>query len=392
MHARGRSAVTWLRGANPNLLALIALGVANHTVLAGNRVVVSLYALHLGASSAVVGVLLALYALLPMFTAVAAGRLSDRIGVRRPMLVGSVALAMGAVLPAVVPGLAALFASTTIVGVSFMLFQVAVQNATGEMGSPTARAHNFSLLALGYSVSGFIGPLISGFTIDHGSYALAFAVLALVPLVPVAILGTGRLTLPGPHPARPVKPEGGALTLLMHRKLRRVFFVNVLMAMGWDLHMIVIPIYGASLGLSASQIGMILAAFAAATFIVRFSMRWIVRRCTEHQVLTIALITAGMVYLLFPFSTTAPTLMALSFALGLGLGMSQPMVMSLLHSHAPPGRMGEAAGVRMSLVNSMAVAVPLAFGALGATVGLTPVFWSVGVCLATGGWLTKRSR
>ncbi len=82
--------------------------------------------------------------------------------------------------------------------------------------------------------------------------------------------------------------------------------------------------------------------------------------------------------------------MALSFALGLGLGMSQPMVMSLLHTHAPPGRMGEAAGVRMSLVQSMAVAVPLAFGALGATVGLAPVFWSVGACLATGGWLDAR--
>jgi MFS family permease len=120
-------------------------------------------------------------------------------------------------------------------------------------------------------------------------------------------------------------------------------------------------------------------------------MRWIVLRFTEHQVLTIALFIAALVYLLFPFSQTAPTLMALSFCLGLGLGMSQPMVMSLLHRHAPPGRMGEAAGVRMSLVQSMAVVVPLAFGALGATVGLTPVFWSVGVCLATGGWLTKRA-
>ena len=73
--------------------------------------------------------------------------------------------------------------------------------------------------------------------------------------------------------------------------------------------------------------------------------------------------------------------MALSFCLGLGLGSGQPMVMALLHSHAPPGRMGEAAGVRMALVNSMSVAVPLLFGAVGATVGLAPVFWSVGACL-----------
>lgn len=378
-------------GSDPTLIAVIALGIANHIVLAGNRVTVSLEALRLGASTAVVGLLMALYAFLPMLCAVAAGRMSDRVGVRRPMLVGSVALALGAALPALMPGLPALFASATIVGVSFMLFQVATQNATGELGGAHARAHNFSLLALGYSISGFLGPLVAGITIDHGGFTLAFALLAVIPLLPVAVLASGRLTLPGPHPARTEETAGSVLELVTHHKLRRVFFVNVLLAMGWDLHTIVIPIYGAKIGLSASQIGLILASFAAATFVVRFSMRWIVRRFTEHQVLTIALFIAALVYLLFPFSQTAPTLMALSFCLGLGLGMSQPMVMSLLHRHAPPGRMGEAAGVRMSLVQSMAVAVPLAFGALGATVGLTPVFWSVGVCLATGGWLTKRA-
>jgi MFS family permease len=383
--------MTRLFGRNPTLTALICLGIANHVVLAGNRITVSLEALRLGASTAVVGLLLALYALLPMFLAVAAGRLSDRVGARRPMLVGSIALVAGSALPALVPGFTALFLSATIVGVGFMLFQVPAQNATGELGAPEDRAHNFSLLALGYSISGFLGPLIAGFTIDHGGFGVAFAVLAVLPLIPVVVLGWGMLALPGPHPARVHGHPGGAFALLKHVKLRRVFFVNVLLAIGWDLHTIVIPVYGATIGLSASQIGVILASFAAATFVVRFSMRWIVRRFTEHQVLTIALVMAGLVYMLFPFSTTAPTLIALSFALGLGLGMSQPMVMSLLHSHAPPGRMGEAVGVRMSLVQSMSVAVPLAFGALGATVGLTPVFWSVGVCLATGGWLTKRA-
>ena len=384
--------MTRLFGRNPRLVALIALGIANHTALAGSRVVVSLEALRLGASTAVVGVLLALYALLPMLFAVATGRLSDRVGVRRPMLAGSVALVAGSALPALVPGYTALFVSAAVVGVGFMLFQVPVQNATGEMGPPQDRAHNFSLLALGYSISGFCGPLVAGLTIDHGGFAAAFAVLALLPVVPAAILARDRLPLPGPHPARIEGHTGGALELVRHRQLRWVFFVNALLAIGWDLHTIVIPVYGAQIGLSASAIGVILSSFAAATFVVRFSMRWIVRHADERQVLKAALLVAGAVYLLFPFSNGAPALMALSFCLGLGLGMSQPMVMSLLHSHAPAGRMGEAAGVRMSLVQAMAVAVPLAFGALGATAGLTPVFWSVGACLATGGFMTKRVR
>ena len=381
-----------LAGASPTLIAVIGLGIANHVVLTGNRVTVTLEALRLGASAATVGVLLALYAFLPMLCAVAAGRLSDRIGVRRPMLVGSVALAVGTALPAIAPGFIALFASAIIVGVSFMLFQVATQNATGELGGAVVRAQNFGLLALGYSVSGFLGPLIAGVTIDHGGFVAAFALFALIPLIPVAVLWRGGLALPGPHPARATLAAGNALDLLLHVKLRRVYVVNLLLAMGWDLHTIVIPVYGSSIGLSASQIGAILAAFAAATFVVRLSMRWIIRHFNEYQVLTTALFVAALVYLVLPFSHDATTLMTLSFCLGLGLGSSQPMVMALLHTHAPPGRMGEAAGVRMSLVQSMAVAVPLAFGTLGATVGLTPVFWSVGACLATGGWLTRRDR
>jgi len=372
------------------LPALILLGVANHTVLAGTRVTASLEALSRGASPFTVGVVMALFALLPMVFAVAAGRLSDRVGVRRPLVLGSVGLAIGATLPVVVPGLPVLFVAASLLGVAFMTFQVAAQNATGELGGPADRARNFSLLALGYSVSGFVGPLVAGFTIDHFGYAAAFAVLAAVPLVPVAVLASGRLALPAPHPSARVH-HGGVRALLRHRTLRRVFAINALLSIGWDLHTIFVPIYGAKIGLSASEIGIVLSSFAAATFAIRFSMPAISRRLSEQQVLTAALLIAGAVYLVFPFSTSVPGLLLLSFVLGLGLGSGQPMVMSLLHTHAPPGRMGEAAGVRMTVVQAMAVGVPLVFGALGASIGIAPVFWSVGACLVTGGILTRRA-
>ena len=58
---------------NRTLAALIALGIANHAVLTGNRVTVTLSAIKQGHSTAVVGVLVAVYAFLPMLCAVAAG-------------------------------------------------------------------------------------------------------------------------------------------------------------------------------------------------------------------------------------------------------------------------------------------------------------------------------
>ena len=84
-------------GRDPRTLTvLILLGIANHSVLSGSRVIVSLDALSRGASPFTVGVLMALYALLPMLLAGAAGRFSDRVGTRAPRLIGSVLIALGA--------------------------------------------------------------------------------------------------------------------------------------------------------------------------------------------------------------------------------------------------------------------------------------------------------
>jgi len=378
----------WGRAQMPTL---IGLGVANHIVLTGSRVTVSLDALARGASPGTVGALMALYAVLPMLLAIPAGRLADRIGVSRPMLVGSCGVALAALLPVLLPGLTTLFVAATLMGVSFMAYQVAAQYACGEMGGPEARTRNFGLLALGYSISSIGGPLLAGITIDHAGFRMTFALLALAPLVPIAILGSDRLVLPGPHPAHATFVDRRALDLIGHRGLRRVWVINLLIAMAWELNTLFVPIYGHSIALSASQIGFVLASFAAATFVVRLAMPVLIRHLSEHQILTTALFVAGFVFLAFPLTRSAATLMALSFCLGLGLGAGQPMVMAVLHSHTPPGRMGEAAGVRMSLVNSMAVAVPLVFGAIGATVGLAPVLWSMGVFFTTGGILTRRA-
>jgi MFS family permease len=371
--------------------ALIVLGILNHTVLTGSRVTVSLYALSLGSSAFVVGTLMGLYAFLPMLLGVAAGRLCDRIGVRKPMLVGSCGVAIAAALPCFMSGIGPLFVTTALLGVSFMLFQVATQNATGTFGHASERAKHFSWLALGYSISGFCGPLVSGLMIDNASYTWTFALLALLPLIPVAVLSQDVLKLPGPHPAAAESSPGSIAELFRNRHLRRVFIVNALLAVAWDLYSFFVPIYGASIGLSASRIGVILAAFAAATFIVRLFMAWIARRFSEFQVLAFALFVAAVAYALFPFVKEVGPLMTLSFTLGLALGCAQPMVMSLLHSIAPAGRMGEAVGVRMSIINASTFAMPLLFGAVGSTLGVAPVFWTIGAALAGGGFFARRS-
>src|SRR5206468_5383739 len=93
---------------------------------------------------------------------------------------------------------------------------------------------------------------------------------------------------------------------------------------------------------------------------------------------------------IFPLVTTAPVLIALAFFLGAGLGGTQPMIMSLLYSRAPAGRGAEAIGVRTLLINISQSIIPLMFGALGAALGMTPVFWTMAIALVAGGWVLRK--
>ena len=86
----------------------------------------------------------------------------------------------------------------------------------------------------------------------------------------------------------------------------------------------------------------------------------------------------------------APLLMAASFVLGLGLGGTQPIIMSMLYRAAPAERGGEAVGMRTQLLNITQAGVPLIFGLLGAQFGMAPVFVAMGVALLWGAWYSRR--
>lgn len=373
------------------LYLLIFITLLNHTVFAGTRVTASLYAIHLGATPFTVGALMALYAMLPMFFAVSMGKWTDRTGARLPMLIGSVVIGSGAVLPFLFPGMGTLYIASVLIGSGFMMYQVAAQHVVGYIGKPEDRAVNFSLSALGFSISGFAGPMIAGFGIDEIGHTYTFAVLAGLPLVPIAVLGLDRLHLPQPHAhASPHDPRRRVADLLRHKELRPVFVASGLLAAAWDMFSFAIPVYGASIDLSASRIGLVLGAFSAATFVIRGLLPAISRRLTAWPLLAASLAIAAASFLLFPLLESAALLMAVAFFLGLGLGMSQPMVMSLLHNTVPPGRVGEAIGVRMTMVNLSQISIPLLFGALGTALGMLPVFWATALLLSGGSWYAKR--
>ena len=374
------------------LYALTLFTILNHTAYVGSRVAVSLYAIHLHATPLTVGTLMSLYGLLPMLFSVSAGRLSDRVKPRVPLLVGSVLVVVGTLLPFLAPGLAPLHVAATLIGLGFMLFQVTVQNSIGFIGARERRPANFSLFALCFSVSAFLGPLFAGFAIDWIGYAFTFIFLALLPVATIIALAANKLVLPGPpsHGKRDEKRR--VVDLFAHSDVRRVLIITALQATSWELFTFMMPVYGTGIGLSPSVIGVIMGAFAVATFLIRLALPYLARRVTAWRLLNLALLLTGLCYVLFPLVTHVALLMALAFVLGIGLGSAQPMVMALLHDAAPEGRTGEAVGVRQMVITTGQTVMPLLFGALGSALGVRIVFWTVALAVIVGSRAAKKRR
>jgi len=372
------------------LVYFVLLNGLGHLAFVGSRMTTTLFALELGASRFTVGLLMSLFAVLPMMLSVSAGRLIDRAGPRRPLQWALSALACGTVLPFLFPSVTVLYFSTMLVGTSFMLTHIAMNSVFGAHGSPEQRAVNFSWLALGFSISNSIGPLIAGFSIDNLGHSRAFLILAVFPVIALVLLTRRKQPLPRPvrHGAPPA--DSNVLDLLKIAPLRRTFIVSATLAMGWDLYTFLMPLYGALLGLSATTIGLILSTFALATFTVRLTMPYMIKRLKQWVVIASAMAVAGTAYFLLPLVEAVPLLMALSFILGMGLGSAQPIIMSALYEASPPGRQGEAVGLRTSVLNGSHTLIPIISGGISAAFGVAPAFWLLATLLLGGSWYAKQ--
>jgi MFS family permease len=376
------------------LARIIAIAVLTHMAFVAARMTASLYALANGASTFTVGVIVALFSLVPMLIAVRAGRWLDAVGPRRPTVIGTLLMLGGTLLPAAfsyaAADLAPLLVAAAMIGTGSTLTMLSVQQVVGNRADPNRRAAAFSWLALGASISGFAGPVLSGLLIDAFGHRATFGVLVAVVLLALALVRVNRELLPvregtlsGPEPMHP-------LELLKHTELRHVLIATALVSMSWDLQAFVVPVQGTRVGLSASEIGVVLGSFALATFTIRLAMPWLSRRYTEWQVLTYTLFSATFAFVLFPLFSSFALLMVVAFLLGLGLGAAQPNVMSLMHSRSPPGRVGEALGLRSTIIHGSQVVLPLVFGAFGSVLGVAAMFWTMAALVLAGGGAAVR--
>jgi len=367
------------------LIMLVAL--LNHTSFKGNKVLMSLFAIDLGASPATIGVLFAVYSLFPILLSFYAGKFSDRFGFRLPVSVASCGAVVSLLLPFLFPHLATLFVTATLAGMCNIFYVVSIQHAVGAHGVGPERMRNYSIFSICVGVTSLVGPVFTGFAIDGIGHRATFLFLAALPAVTVLVLLLHPAVLPrSSHPERR-SARRGMVDLLANVRLRRVLIATAILETGMEVFTFLMPIYGHSIGLTASQIGIVMGAFALALMGVRTVMPVLVRYSSEERVFSLSMFVAAAACVGLSFASSLAPLLAMSFVLGLGAGCGAPLSMVLSYNRSPEGRTGEAMGLRQTVNKTMEASMPLVLGFLSTALGFMPVYWIGALVLACGGWL-----
>jgi MFS family permease len=353
------------------------------TSKSAGRVIITLYALQLGAQPFTIGALVAMSEVLPTLLSWHVGRFSDRFGSRWLLMIAALAGALGMLVSYIIPGLPALFVASVMYGFLHALYGAPVQNLVGLLSKPQDRAKNYSNLTLVVSFSGFVSPLLAGFSIDYTGPDLACLSMVMLLLVPIAMLVVWGGILPSG--TRATMPTGSACTLLSESGLWRVMATSSLVVMGGDLFQVFIPIYGHGIRLSASAIGIILAINSSAAFVIRIFLPSLIKRLTVERLLAYSFLTGAAAFMLVPFFKSIMTLSLVFFFFGLGMGCGNPITMMMTFSNTTQGRSGEAMGLRVTVNNLTRMICQVLFGSIGSAFGVSPVFWVNAFMLASGG-------
>ncbi len=377
-----------------------------HASMSGMRLAAPLLALHLGLGTVYVGVLLSLYSLTQVFIALPVGRFVERHGLRRPLGLGALAAGSGAWLCAVLPRFEVLCLAALLMGGATGLCMIALQRYVGRAARDgTELKRMFSWLSLGPAASNLVGPVLAGLCIDHFAdllpgggdlvgFRAAFACLALLPLISWVLVRSAASAQTRHLPAArdSTQPLASAWELLRAPRMRALLLVNWLLSSCWDVHTFVVPVLGHERQLSASVIGGILGGFAVAAAMVRLLIPLVAAQAREWHVTTAAMLSTALLFAIYPLMHGAWGMAICSVFLGFALGSVQPMIMSTLHHITPEPQRSQALALRLMAINASSVLMPLLFGSVGAVLGVSVLFWSVGSAVGLGSRAAWRLR
>lgn len=353
------------------------------------RPMITYRALELGATPAIIGVIAALYALLPVLFALSFGRWVGRVGEGKFVILGTSAMVVSSFALIFSNSIALLAFAAALAGTAHLACMVGGQTMVSLRTPESQYERYFGLYTFSASLGQMIGPLIAvavagstgiipKSTTSAFVAALAFSLIAILPILkwrndPPTVIAAKR----------DESTLQSATALIKNPKIFAAIYTSMMISSVGDILIVFLPLYGTEKEFSALWIGAIISIRAGASMLSRFFLGSLSNRFTTKKILTVSTIISLISCALMAIAPNEISLAMIVLIAGLSLGVGQPLTMSLVSQATEPGDRALVVSARLTGNRLGQFIVPAGVGLLATSTGTGAVFLTLAVLLAT---------
>lgn len=370
--------------------AIYLAGLFSNSMSDVASVVLPLWLASMGVSTVVIGLVVGAKHLLPLLFAIHGGSLIDRLGTRRVILVCAAISVVVLPLFPVYPWIPLILLLQMVNGLSSSMCWMVAQASFGRVlhGHPVyAGPFAFSL-----RMGSFIGPPLAGLAWDVYGVWGGFGVLTVWAL---GMLAAGLALPRSDDPVLAHKIEfadlaprlsdyKAAFALALVPAMFLVLIISVFRIAASSIQDSFYPVYLTSIGLSGAQIGLLITLSSAVAAASALSVGRATKLIDPLWLLILMSIGSIVAIGITPLFTSMIMLGLIAVVRGFCMGLSQPLMLSLLVGAAERNAQGLGVALRTTANRAAAAVTPMTMGVVAAIFGLQASFLVVAGALLGG--------
>lgn len=357
-----------------DLRATAVLSAAAFFVMMGVSIispVLPLYALSFGISYALVGLLIAAFAIARVVLDIPAGMVASRFGMRRFMLAGLFIIAISSLVAGLAPNFETLLAARILEGVGSAMYTTTSLTMVSMLAPREARGRHLSLYMSMFLLGSVSGPAVGG--VVAGSFGLAAPFLAYGLCGAVSFVMVALWI--GEPPAVPGEAKQAITLKQLGRLLKRYDIVSInlgtfaVFVTRQGIMGTIIPLYAFNnLSMDEVDLGIVLTLSAVANLSTMLLAGRLTDTYGRKPFMLSSLLITGVLITLFPLAGDMVALALILVALGLALGLTGPIA-AWITDVTEPRELGGAMGLFRTIGDLGFVIAPIALAALAGNVG-----------------------
>ncbi len=339
------------------------------------------YARHEGASGLYIGLIFGAFSisrtvLLPLF-----GRMSDRKGRRPFILVGLVCYALVSVAFILFTKVPHLIIIRFFQGIASAMIMPVIQAYVGDITPAGREGFVMGIFNMSLFFGLSLGPVAGGVIHDHYSLQAAFVAMGILALIGA---GLSYWLLPSTKDEAAIRkgrPPLAWRAIIGDRVIIGLFAFRLVYTASIGVIWGFVPVLGdTSLGLTSSQIGVLVMLGVLVSGVIQTPMGYLADRISRRFMIITGGMLAGLAVLSFQWAQSYATMLAASVVFGMGGGIAMPALMAVA---VLKGNDTDSMGTVMSVL-TVGHSLGMLIGALLA--GVMMDWFHLGLAFTVGFW------